>query len=635
MEPLEGALILVVVLAVALSIAIVRRLDGSPRRWRDVLRERLYLGVPWGTLVTIAFVLSVYLFVQDGISAFRDPVVVPYRAWSYLYPLGMATAAFSHASSGHLIGNLVGTVIAAPIAEYAWGHYPRERGGSRRWLDRPRVRAFVVFPLAVVGVGLATSLFALGPVIGFSGVVFAFAGFAIVRYPIVTLVATVGLQSVAITLYNALRTPILEYVARPRPPSPPGWATTAIQGHALGFLVGFLLAAAVFHRRGYRPDPFRLWIAVVIYAFSKSLWAIYWFRGEGTYVLFRGPGVAIVLTLAVVVTLAVTASDRPLLPEGVRQRLPRRLGGGELPDTAGAAPSGSAGTETESPASAGTVADSPASAGTDANAEESATEFEWVGDAGTDGADTSRRSDPDGGEPAPDRFSWRSRRGAAFVSVLLVLALVAGPAVPLNVFVVEDDGALDPERSVVVGDYTVSYDEGVENRMVSVVNVSAFGEQGTVTASGVIVSSPERQIWQQAVSANRLAFSGDVEVVVGGPGWRETVVAEREGWTPVGNETAYQVWLSGPDTEDRGLAYVSDPSRADLRIDSHNVSVVPADGEFLLELEEPGGSTTDVEIPAENESVTAEGIEFERTDGTVYASIDDTRMQVAEIEEYD
>ncbi len=612
MEPLEGALILVVVLAVALSIAVVRRLDGSPRRWRDVLRERLYLGVPWGTLVTAGFVLSVYLFVQDGISAFHDPVVVPYRAWSYLYPLGMATAAFSHASSSHLIGNLVGTAVAAPIAEYAWGHYPGgrrdARGGSgRRWLARPRVRAFVVFPLAVVGVGLATSLFALGPVIGFSGVVFAFGGFAIVRYPIVTVVATVGLQSVAVTLYNALRTPILEYVAQPSPPSPPGWATTAIQGHALGFLVGFLLAAAVFHRRGYRPDPVRLWVAVVIYAFSKSLWAIYWFRGEGTYVLFRGPGVAIVLALAVVITLAVTASRRPALPESFRRRLPRRLDGTD--------PDGTSATGTDEPA----------------------TEFEWVGgaDAEPETAGTGRRSDPDGGEPAPDRLSWGSRRGAAFVSVLLVLALVAGPAVPLNVFTVEDDGALDPERSVVAGDYTVSYDEGVENRMVSVVNVSAFGEQGTVTASGVIVSSPDRQIWQQAVSADRLAFSGEVEVVVGGPGWRETVVAEREGWTPVGNETAYQVWLSDPDTGERGLAYVSDPSRADLRIDSHNVSVVPADGEFFLELETPEGSTTDVGVPADNESVTVEGIQFERTDGTVYASTDDTRLQVAEAEGYD
>jgi len=148
------------------------------------LRRRFVLGVPWGTVVTVLGVLAVYLFVQGGYTHWYRPVVIPFRAWSYLAPLGMLTAGFAHAGPGHLLGNLFGTVALAPIVEYAFGHFPRERGASSfgSLQTNPYVRALLVFPATVAIVGVTLTLFTLGPVIGFSGVVFAFAGFALVRY---------------------------------------------------------------------------------------------------------------------------------------------------------------------------------------------------------------------------------------------------------------------------------------------------------------------------------------------------------------------------------------------------------------------------------------------------------------------
>ncbi len=55
-----------------------------------------------------------YLFVQDGVTDLYDPVTIPYRAWSYFYPLGIVTSSFSHASFGHLLGNLIAAAVVAP-----------------------------------------------------------------------------------------------------------------------------------------------------------------------------------------------------------------------------------------------------------------------------------------------------------------------------------------------------------------------------------------------------------------------------------------------------------------------------------------------------------------------------------------
>ncbi len=309
---LSAVLTLLVVATLVGSLLAVRRIDGSQGEVGRRLRGRLLMGVPWGTLVTVATVLAVYLFVQDGLSHWNRPVVVPFRAWSFLYPTGILASGFSHGGPNHLIGNLLGTVVLAPICEYAWGHFPRERGSASfaSALDNPYVRAFVIFPGASVVVGLATGVFALGPVIGFSGVVFAYAGFGIVARPIATLIASLGVASAVRLTYASLRNPVFTVTPSPSPPSPPWWAEVAIQGHALGLFLGIIAAAVLLYRREAAVGAGKVWLAVLLLAIDRNLWAIYWFLGEDRYVLFRGPGVVAVALLALLVTVGVATSLR-------------------------------------------------------------------------------------------------------------------------------------------------------------------------------------------------------------------------------------------------------------------------------------------------------------------------------------
>ena len=309
---------LAVLVAIAVSVSLVWYVEQPDGRWGRLLRRRLLAGVPWGTLVVATTVLGFYLLVQGGLDNWYSPVVIPFRAWSYFYPLGILTSGFAHGGPNHLLGNLVGTLVFAPIAEYAWGHFTTRRGSASfsSWRTNPYVRAFVLFPAAVFGLTVLTSVFAIGPVIGFSGVVFAFAGFALVRYPLTTVVALVTGRVLGL-LRAALQTPTLEARAQPTF-STPWWAEVAIQGHAIGLFAGILLGVWLARgREGTTPAPSRVWAGVLLFAVSQSLWAVYWFRGAETYVLFRALGVVLVFGLATLVALTVTASDRPLFsPRG-------------------------------------------------------------------------------------------------------------------------------------------------------------------------------------------------------------------------------------------------------------------------------------------------------------------------------
>ena len=318
---LETVIRVGVVVAVLVVVAVAWRLDRPRGRWGRAVRTRFVLGIPWGTLVSILGVLAVYLFVQGGWEHWYRPVTIPFSSWSYLYPLGWLTAAFSHAGPGHLTGNLLGTLALAPLAEYFFGHFPTERGSSSfsSWRTNPWVRAFLVFPLGVFVVGLASSTLAWGPVIGFSGVVFAFVGFALVRYPLGAVVA-LSAQGVLRTAYNAFRNPVV--VAKASPSfSEPWWAGIAVQGHALGLFLGVLAGVLLLYRREKRPSALRLVVGSVLVATSLSLWAIWWFRGGSSYVLYRGLGLVVVLAVAVVVALAANASDRPLFGSLTRRQV--------------------------------------------------------------------------------------------------------------------------------------------------------------------------------------------------------------------------------------------------------------------------------------------------------------------------
>jgi membrane associated rhomboid family serine protease len=297
---------------VGVSLVVLWRLARPDGRWGQLVRKRLLMGVPWGTLVAVVGVAAFYLFVQRGLATPRDPLVIPFRAWGYLYPTGMLTAGFAHAGLGHVTGNLLGTLVFGSLAEYAWGHFPTERGTttfSSLWTNPfARIAAWV---LAVFAVGVFSSLFALGPVIGFSGVVFAFMGFTLVRFPLATVAATL-LSGVVGLVYDALRVPTVTRTAS-ETFSTPWWSNIAIQGHALGIFVGVVLAVGLCYRRDVRPKPTHVWLAALVIAADRGLWAVYVIEGSATFTLYRALGVTLIFLIAALVASGATATARTLL----------------------------------------------------------------------------------------------------------------------------------------------------------------------------------------------------------------------------------------------------------------------------------------------------------------------------------
>ena len=304
---------LLVVAGIVVSLAAVVAASRPDGRWGQLARRRLVMGVPWGTLLAALGVTLFYLVAQDGLVNPRDPVVIPFRAWGYFYPTGMVTAAFAHSGFGHVLGNVVGTLVFGSIAEYAWSHFPRERGSTS--FSSPSTNPLVRIAAWTAGVfvtGLLSGLFSLGPVIGFSGVVFAFVGFALVRYPLAT-VATLAVTSVVTLVYRALRRPEITRTAS-ESFSRPWWADVAIQGHALGLFLGVVACVALLYRRGVRPSPARVWLAALLVAVDRGLWAVYTIEGSDRFRLFRAVGTAAVFLLAATVVAGVAASDRDLIP---------------------------------------------------------------------------------------------------------------------------------------------------------------------------------------------------------------------------------------------------------------------------------------------------------------------------------
>jgi membrane associated rhomboid family serine protease len=306
----RGATNAALVALAATGVAVFTHGDG--RRDRRAIRSRLLLGVPWGTLVVAGGVVAFYVFVQYG-TRYGGPVVVPYVSWSYFYPLGVLASPFAHAGLGHVTGNVVGTLALAPVAEYAFGHYPSRRGDSSfaSLTTNPYVRAFVLFPAGVLAVSLLTGVFSWGATIGFSGVVYAFAGFALVRYPLATVVAVTAREVISV-LWTTLNDPIAFASASPSF-GPPWWAGIAVQGHLFGFLAGAVLAAAMLARRGERPNAARVWTGAVVLGVSMTLWAVWWYGQAAEYVLFRGVGLLLVAALALVLAAVVGADDRSLV----------------------------------------------------------------------------------------------------------------------------------------------------------------------------------------------------------------------------------------------------------------------------------------------------------------------------------
>ncbi|MFW6153087.1 MAG: rhomboid family intramembrane serine protease [Halobacteriota archaeon] len=310
---MEWPYVVALIVVLAVSLGLVRRLDRPSGRWGRRVRSRLVLGIPWGTLVSVGLVLVVYLLVQDGRTNLYDPVRYPFQAWSYRYVTGWLFSGFAHSGYNHLVNNLTATLVLGSLAEFAFSHYPQRRGAISfgRWRDNPFVRAFAIFPLGVVGVGILTGLFSLGPVIGFSGVVFALAGFALVRFPLTTVLGVFAIQAVR-RLFFATRRPLVTSGIDAPPPSPPWWAEVAIQAHALGLLIGIALGIYLLRRRDIDLPAWRIWTAVFLFGVVQSLWAVYWFEGTDRFLLLQGVGVILVVLLATLVAAVVASPDRPL-----------------------------------------------------------------------------------------------------------------------------------------------------------------------------------------------------------------------------------------------------------------------------------------------------------------------------------
>jgi len=289
--------------ALAVSLVVLARLSESPLT--TPLRERFVLGVPWGTAIVVVGVSLVYYVLQGGGKP-GGPVVAGFTSWSLWYPQGLVLSAFSHSSDAHLLGNMLGTVAFASVTEYAWGHYPT--ASTTRW-ETP-ARRIGLFVVSTVLVGLASGLFVPGAVIGFSVVVFAFAGFALVMRPRLTVAAIVALPVVGL-LREAVLNPLV--TARSRPVFvTPSWADIALQGHLFGMVVGVVLAVALLRARETRLDIRHVWFATLVFAVTRSMYAVYWYEGADQFVLFRAAGTAGVFLLATLVALAACEPDWPL-----------------------------------------------------------------------------------------------------------------------------------------------------------------------------------------------------------------------------------------------------------------------------------------------------------------------------------
>ena len=590
-----------------------------------VLRKRFIYGIPWGSLLTIVGVVGFYLFAQSGIESWNNPVIVAFRSWSYFYPTGMLAAGFAHAGPAHLIGNMAGTVVLAPIAEYFWGHYPSGHSSKTRdltdvtatdhlpdggWINRPWIRALVIFPIVMILVSLATSFLALGWSLGFSGTVFALAGFAVVRYPLSTIVGLAGISTVS-TLATTLTQPVLRVTAEPGAPGPPGWAGVNVQAHLVGFLIGAVLACYLVWARDTRPPVERLFAGILLFAFAQSLWVIALSPSADVYVMYRWIGVAFVLLLSVALTTLVIANDEPIPRLLSRfERVPSRQ---QLAWT-------------------------------------------WLflltvvallgiwgiieGGSGTGGDLVllvlfwALLAAPAIAPLAPDRVASTplSQRQAVLFVILCLGVLVVIPSVFSNIPVLDED-PVPEEGTIEVGDYHIGY---VENKAVPRISgISAFPDSNWGSSNGVVVVSEQREIWTESVSDDELAHDGEATVVVGGIGWRETIDIERIGWNVVGNETAFVVDLTHDGETTR--SFVSDSSRVDVRLANHSFAIAPGYEGFSVAVYQDGAPLETVPIPAVNDSVGVDTLVLEtvKRDGTktLYVEHDKSRLRLAEKEE--
>jgi len=632
-------------------------------RWHAAARRRWLYGVPWGSALTIAIVLAFYLFVQRGLWHWETPVVYPFVSWSYHYPFGMLTAGIAHGSAPHIVSNLSGTLVLAPIAEYAWGHYP---GGSREldedggdgsgdgldadssdvdgaddeaqdeepddwrdaeWADdellpdggagstnggvlaSPWGRAFVLFPGALLLAAVLTSVFSLGPGIGFSGAVYAIAGFALIRYPMTTLVGVVAFRSIP-GVYQAITEPVVEGTLESSAPSFPAWVGIGFQTHALGFLLGVLAALALVGARSERPAADRIFLAVFVFGMVQALWLIAFPESTEVYNLYRGVGVVAVVLLSVIVTVAASANDYHVpTPFGPASTLPsaRALSMGWLGLLTSVLLFGVLGAAVAGPVVLLFLV--PLLALSALPAIPALLPSHWNG--------------------TPLRVHHLGI-GALLAGTILVAAIG-----PFSGMVAVTDAQAPGDASVDVEGYSVGYAENATIARESTLDLGG-NETEPQRLSAVFVVNQDREIFTPAVRAEVLAFSGTETVVIGGPGWHDTVEANRTGWEVAGNDTVYAVDLTHDGETVR--SYTANASTAESRLADHRVAVVSVAESFNLRVSDDAGVVDTVPIPATGQETDVGDITLrteERDDARhVYMVEDGARALVATEETY-
>lgn len=215
---------------------------------------------------------------------------------------------------------------------------------------------------------------------------------------------------------------------------------------------------------------------------------------------------------------------------------------------------------------------------------------------------------------------------------------MAAPSVPFGLLVVNDD-PVSGTGEVIVDDYVVTYEDNLTSGHQSVIDLGNETEDGGET-SGLLVVSGDRELWTVGERQEAIEFAGNGSVTIGDVGWRETVTAERTGWSVLGNDSVYAVDLVVDGESTR--SFESDAARAGTTIDGYEIDVSPTDTGFALHVIDDGEIVGETEIPAVNETasvvdVTFETVEEEEEEAEeravrVYATFDETSIPIAERE---
>ncbi|WP_330630550.1 rhomboid family intramembrane serine protease [Halocatena halophila] len=221
----------------------------------------------------------------------------------------------------------------------------------------------------------------------------------------------------------------------------------------------------------------------------------------------------------------------------------------------------------------------------------------------------------------------RSVGSGLVVSVLVVLAFMAVPygftSVPAGTPGFTENSSVD------VDGYTIGYAEEVPHQYINSVRLPLVGQLANVTTGGVIVVNQDKELWWPERTTRELAHRGQTTIRIGDVGWQTPVTASRRAWSPVGNRSTYTVMLkSGPTQK---LVHTAPPSTASPVIDGRRVRI-SSGNRFSLSVIENGTAIDHTLLPQPNESVTAGGLTFSRTNDSLFAMTNDTRVRVATYE---